>query len=236
MTDSDWHEPTLEAAREDIFHLLDLLREAGRHHDDSGQERLELVRLCLIQALRQLEGHVSAHRVPLDALRVPIPGMPVPGQLVDLMRRCEDGPEGALATCRRLLLGPELYVLLTGESHEPEIHQVVEWLRWLRRDAPSHLPWGLAAARLATEGSKVLIELHLDELLDAPTWSHPSQVLARPRPPLEALLEACVARLQQAEGDARQQLLEVREKLERSFRIDETARRRRRNRKARAGE
>lgn len=228
MNHDDALESAVEATKEDLFHGLDVLREAGQQgHDVAGAQRLAMVRLLLIQAVRQLEGKVGASQVSVDAWRMPIPEIPSPSQLVDLLARCEDGPGRSAALCRRLLFGPELYRLFTGDVFEPGPEEVLTWLRWLRDEVPQLLSWGEAAARMADQGPDILVELHLDALMGQDDWTHPSQVLARPRPSLATLLEACIARMKKTEGPGWQELYAVREKLERTLQIEETARRRR---------
>lgn len=257
---SEWQEPALEAAREDIFRLLDGLREVARSPgpgrprsleeqtlERERAERLELVRLVLIQALRLLEGNISIPRIPAEEWRHPIPEMPIPEGLSALLT----GPAGDAADAagaraaaettyraiaRRLLLGPEVHRLMGGDGEwEPTVEEVVGWLRHLRDTDSGLLPWALVSVRLDHRALSILQELHLDQLLMAPEWSHPSQVFQRPRPPLIPLLEACVARLDGgAAGEDAQGLTAVREKLERAIRIEEAASRRRRNRKSRA--
>lgn len=237
MTHDDGFAPLLESIKEDLFHGLDVLREVGQQRQDpGGAQRLAMVRLLLIQAVRQLEGHVGASEIPLGAWRMPIPEVPAPPQLLDLLARCQDGPDGSEAVCRRLLFGPELYRLLTGEVFEPERDQVLAWLRWLRDTTPEHMEWGEAAVRMTLHGVEIITEINLDALLRASDWMHPFQVLPRPRPSVDALLEACIARMKGAEGSQWQELYAVREKLERTLQIEETARRRRRTRRARRNE
>lgn len=244
---SEWQEPALEAVREDLFRLLDGLREAGRSPGpggtlgvDSGalqrgrRERLELVRLLLIQALRLLEGNVAIPKIPVEAWRHPIPEMSLPEGLSTLLNAASEEDAEGCAIGRRLLLGPEIHRLMGGEeAWEPSIEQVIGWLRRLRDGKSGLLPWALVAVRLDHRAPSILCQLDLDQLLAAQQWSHPSQVFLRPRPPLKPLLEACAARLEKAQGEERQSLLEVQEKLERAIRIEEVASRRRRNRRSR---
>lgn len=235
---NDWQEPAVEAAREEIFSVLDRLRDAGRKSSDgTARERLGWVSLFLIQSLRLLEGHFMAAEVPLEAWRMPIPDVPMPQRAIELLERCDRGPGKAGEICRRLLLGPEIYRTLAGTDDAPTTQEIVDWLRWLRDEDGRLLAWGMAAARLDATGSEILIELHLDELLMAEDWSHPSQVLVRPRPPWSLLLDACSARLEaNDDASAAMRLRPVQEKLERAIRIEEKARRRRHNRKSRAKE
>ncbi len=244
---SEWQEPALEAARERIFRLLDGLREIARSpglgkgrslEDPSLQrqrgERLELVRLMLVQAVRLLEGNLSSPRAPADAWRHPIPAMPIPEGLSALLGDGAEHRQGSIIA-RRLLLGPEIHRLMGGDGEwEPTLDEVVRWLRHLRDSDSDLLSWALVAVRLDHRALAILQELDLDQLLTTENWSHPSQVFQRPRPPLAPLLEACVARLNGAEGTDHRRLIEVREKLERAIRIEEAASRRRRNRKNRA--
>ena len=67
----------------------------------------------------------------------------------------------------------------------------------------------------------------LDRLVEAPEWEHPSHVLSRPRPDEQALLDLCEEQLTDAEEPLRTRLVETRDKLARTVRINESARRRR---------
>lgn len=237
MAHDDMLQSALESTKEDLFHGLDVLLEVGQQgQDPAGAQRLAMARLLLIQAVRQLEGNVGAAQVPVDAWRMPIPEVPSPPQLVDLLARCQNGPGRSGDLCRRLLFGPELYRLFTGDAFEPEPDEVLAWLRWLRDEVPHLLGWGEAAARMAMQGPDILIELQLDALLLHDDWTHPSQILPRPRPSLASLFEACIARMKKTKGPGWQDLYAVREKLERTLQIEETARRRRRARRARQKE
>ena len=80
--------------------------------------------------------------------------------------------------------------------------------------------------------STVLLELHLDRLISLDGWEHPSQVLERPRPDLEALLAACEDRIRKrpryrGPTEENHRLERVRSKLERAQRIANSARQRR---------
>ena len=79
--------------------------------------------------------------------------------------------------------------------------------------------------------SKVLLELHLDRLVAQDGWEHPSQVLERPRPELDALLAACEQRIRHKPRslppEHARRLELVRTKLERAQRISQRARQRR---------
>ena len=84
----------------------------------------------------------------------------------------------------------------------------------------------------AEERFPLMVERQLDRLISAePTgWSHPSQVLFRPRVPYESLLRACTARseiLTEEESSYRGRLEGVRGKLALAVRIEASARRRR---------
>jgi len=79
--------------------------------------------------------------------------------------------------------------------------------------------------------SRLVLELHLDRLLEVDGWEHPTQVLERPRPDLEELLTVCQGRIESTLDPLRvPRLLAVREKLERAQRIAVNARRRRQRR------
>jgi hypothetical protein len=79
--------------------------------------------------------------------------------------------------------------------------------------------------------SNVLLELHLDRLVAVEGWEHPSQVLERPRPELDALLTACEQRIRKKPRglppEQTRRLELVRNKLERAQRIAKSARQRR---------
>jgi hypothetical protein len=71
-----------------------------------------------------------------------------------------------------------------------------------------------------------------DQLREAhPGWMHPAQILGSSRPLGTQLIDVCDRRLDGAGGAARSELLEIREKLERALRIEESARRRRLSRR-----
>ncbi len=70
-------------------------------------------------------------------------------------------------------------------------------------------------------------EAALVDLVQTDGWEHPVQVLSSPRPDSRAILRACEARIEAAEGASRRRLAEVRRKLVRTVRFEEEARRRR---------
>ena len=72
-----------------------------------------------------------------------------------------------------------------------------------------------------------MVEIQLDQLIAAEEWSHPVQVLERPRSDLRDLLAASRRRLRGLRGQEKARLVVVRQRLERAVRIAETARRRR---------
>jgi hypothetical protein len=81
--------------------------------------------------------------------------------------------------------------------------------------------------------SRLVLELHLDRLLEVNGWEHPTQVLERPRPEIEELLSVCQGRIENTlEPLHERRLLAVREKLERAQRIAVNARKRRGRRQA----
>ena len=88
--------------------------------------------------------------------------------------------------------------------------------------------------RLQTENTAAAIERQLDQLVAASGWSHPVQVLERPRAEFSALLRACRLRMQAAEGEELAQLEGVEAKLEEAVRLAASARRRRQEMRRRA--
>jgi hypothetical protein len=83
----------------------------------------------------------------------------------------------------------------------------------------------------AEERFSLEVESQLNRLVAAPVaWTHPSQVLPRPRIAYSDLLMACrmlATRVESEEEAYRTRLEEVQEKLERAVRIETSARRRR---------
>lgn len=86
----------------------------------------------------------------------------------------------------------------------------------------------------AKEQAGAQAEQQLDQLLKAMGWSHPVQVLERPRADLAVLLKAGRLRLPTVQGVERQHLQEALAKLERALRIENSARRRRQEARRRA--
>lgn len=75
------------------------------------------------------------------------------------------------------------------------------------------------------------VEAAFAELLAAgDAWTHPSQVLPRPRPPYRRLAALARGRLRTARGSERERLARVLARLEAADRLEETARRRRERR------
>ncbi len=131
-----------------------------------------------------------------------------------------------LASSRYLVLGPELARLL--ELPEPSAAAVAELLRDLRDRDPEVLAYARYLARNFSPGREALLELRVDELVDATyEWHHPSQVLERPRPENRELLPICERRHQETGDDEREHVDTVTRKVARAARIDAEARLRR---------
>ena len=145
-------------------------------------------------------------------------------RLVTLIRN--EKPE-LLATCRHLVLGPGLSSLLLEEPAEPEAVELASFLRLLRRHALDLLPLGRELVAGSDAAEQAFAELAVDELLRSSTWEHPTQILDRPRPELEALLRACQARRKRARGQRRAEIDEAIFKVDRAVRIESSARKRR---------
>lgn len=137
---------------------------------------------------------------------------------------------------RWLSLDPELACsLFETETREPTFGELGQLVRVVQRGAPG-LMGALQLLVLRSDHAEVLhAEIQLDLLLaeDPAAWSHPVQVLERPRAPYDALLKACEQRLTEplAEESTTERLDSVRQKLARAVRIATTAKRRR-NQKA----
>ena len=136
--------------------------------------------------------------------------------------------------CRWLSVAADLgderaSVILEGHSEPATAAELTDLLRLLQRDAMELAPFGRWLARHSEHWQEARVELQLDLLIaaDIDSWEHPTQILERPRPNFEQLLEACVARRKAARG-ARLQLLErVEAKVARAARIAASARSRR---------
>lgn len=133
-------------------------------------------------------------------------------------------------------LAPETVGRETLEASRGSLAHILELLELAERSLKPCRPAAAdqtAVVRSEVEGvlwmlSRLVLELHLDRLLDVDGWEHPTQVLERPRPDLEELLAVCQGRIDNTLEPAREhRLLAVREKLERAQRIAMNARKRR---------
>ncbi len=155
---------------------------------------------------------------------------PSQADLRSLFNFLEDQPRDFRPICRWLVLGPEMAkIVLPDFAHAPTLDEVLDLVRWIEERAPelrSTVAWLVAASPHAAVLQR---ELQLDFLLqvDAGSWTHPVQVLPKPRSSNEDLLEACRQRRRKAEGEARDRLAGVEAKLLRAKQIDDRARRRR---------
>jgi hypothetical protein len=102
-------------------------------------------------------------------------------------------------------------------------------MRLIQREAPQLIPLGRWLVAASEQSVATQVELQLDQLEAArpEDWSHPVQILDRPRADLEAMLRACRLRLLSASDSQRQRLLSVSEKLQRAVRIASSAEQRR---------
>jgi hypothetical protein len=134
------------------------------------------------------------------------------------------------APCRWLLVGPNLAVIIMPEhSRQPDVEDLTRLMRLLKKEAKELVPVGRWMLAASEQSAATLVELQLDQLLEAhpEDWSHPIQVLERPRAGLPSMLRACRLRMLSAQGNRRKRLLEVRDKLERAVRIARSAEKRR---------
>lgn len=142
----------------------------------------------------------------------------------------ENQPRDFRPICRWLVLGPEMAKILVADyAHAPELDEVLDLVRWIEERAPE-LRTTVAWLAAGSPHAEVLRrELQLDFLLqvDDDSWTHPVQVLPKPRCTNADLLTACRQRRRKAEGRDKERLVKVEEKLLRAAQIDERARRRR---------
>ncbi len=129
-----------------------------------------------------------------------------------------------LNACRWLLLDPRLApLILDDDARQPSLPELTRLIHLLHQT-----PAGRAAAGPARSLLAAALDLPLERLFAAgeADWHHPTEILGRLCPDFTALLAACLARLENANGD-RPRLAGVRAKLERAARIEGAARRRR---------
>jgi hypothetical protein len=143
----------------------------------------------------------------------------------------QDRPD-LLSSSRYLVLGPELTEILA--LPEPSAAALTDLLRTLRDHEPEALAYAHGLARHSPQGREAILELAVDELLDADfDWQHPSQVLERPRPEYRELVPVCEKRQDEAGDDERGRVDEVTRKVAKAARISEEARRNRERRRGR---
>ena len=131
---------------------------------------------------------------------------------------------------RWLAVGPQLAeTVFQTVTREPEVAELGRLVRLVQHRAPELFPVAEALVLKSDRSDVILAELQLDRLLaELPdSWSHPVQVLDRPRAPYQALLEACDQRLDTPAETSEEILKSVRDKLARAVRIAATAQRRR---------
>lgn len=151
-------------------------------------------------------------------------------QLKALFSFLQHQQEDLRPICRWLVLGPELArTILPDFAHAPSLDEVLQLVRVVERGAPElreTVSWLTAASPHA---EALQDELQLDSLLefDPESWSHPIQILSKPRSRYPDLLAACRRRMTTAEGDMQDRLRGVEEKLQRAAQLDDRARRRR---------
>ncbi len=136
---------------------------------------------------------------------------------------------GLLNACRWLLLDPRLApLILDDDARQPSLPELTRLIHLLH-DTPADPAARHTAAGRARSLLAAALDLPLERLLAAPEagWAHPTEILGRPCPDFAALLAACLARLESANGNGPGRLESVRAKLERAARIEGAARRRR---------
>lgn len=131
---------------------------------------------------------------------------------------------------RWLAVGKELAeTVFQNVAREPTVAELGRLVRLVQHHAPGLFPVAEALVLKSDRSDVILAELQLDRLLaELPdSWSHPVQVLDRPRAPYQALLDACDQRSEGPSETSEDVLASVREKLARAVRIAATAQRRR---------
>jgi hypothetical protein len=147
-------------------------------------------------------------------------------RLIDLLDARAPPLRGLLSW---LLLGRDLGShLLPSSFLLPQLEDLTAFLRLVRVEKPELLTLANELVRGSELAAATMVEIHLDLLIETEGWSHPVQVLERPRSGFRDLLAACRRRLREARGGKHQRLSEVRRLLERAVRIAESARVRRR--------
>jgi hypothetical protein len=137
----------------------------------------------------------------------------------------QDRPD-RIAASLYLVLGPELAEILKVPT--PSAVSLTDLLRTLRAHEPDVLAYAQDLARHSSPGREALLEIAVDELLDATfEWQHPSQVLERPRPEYRDLVPVCETRHREATGSERGHVHAVMQKVATAARIAEEARRNR---------
>jgi len=175
--------------------------------EDAIRETLEACRDCLARVYRSFE---SVHLK----------------RLIDLLDARAPQQRALLSW---LILGRDLGSrLLPANLLLPQLEDLTAFLRLVRMERPELLALASELVRSSELAAATMVEIHLDQLIEAEGWSHPVQVLERPRSDFRALLAACRQRLREARGGEHNRLSEVRQRLERAVRIAESARDRRR--------
>lgn len=149
--------------------------------------------------------------------------------------------------CRWLVLGPEMSRLVRPRQEDitcPRLDELLDLLRLVDAKRPSLRPTVAWLAAGSSHCAALQSHLQLDVLLrlDPTRWTHPSQVLPKPRCANIELLQACRHRQRTADetpaeapddpgcDDEAGRLAAVEAKLIKAVAIDERARRRREDR------
>jgi hypothetical protein len=155
---------------------------------------------------------------------------PTLSELRSLFQLLERRAPDLKGPCRWLLLGPNFAkIILAGHARPPAVEDLTLLMRLIQSEAPHLIPLGRWLVAASEQSAATQVELQLDQLETArpEDWSHPVQILDRPRADLEAMLRACRLRLLSASDSRRERLLSVSDKLERAVRIATSAEQRR---------
>lgn len=132
-----------------------------------------------------------------------------------------------LIICRWLACGPVMAPLILGQEINPPSADDLSRLAAQLETAPQEAAAGGRVLLAAHSHLLAELDVALERLVAAPQWAHPTEILGRPCPDLTQLLAASATRLEWENGDRRQPLEAVHQKLERAVRLEAKARKRR---------
>lgn len=167
--------------------------------------------------------------------------MTIPKEIYAIDQWLAEEAPGLRPVVRWLAVGPQSARLLFPENtREPTLEELANLIRLLERSAPQWISAGQWLVGRSEHRSAVHAELQLDRLITAGhPWSHPIQVLPRPRAEYAELVAACRRRLARAKdpptwieipgatAEGVELLRDIEAKVARAVEIEEAAQRRR---------